>query len=168
MNQDLASKLRPLNPTSKQLLDMLSNILKDERLLPKSLLFIPDYLGRLITPQIFEAKVNETFLKRRMFWKMRNGPPPNEIKALTSSTISYLSQWDWERDEALGDKATSPIILYINQNHPKLKSMLPTWSDRIEQITKIWNELSNETQKFYIDKARVNLEIRMSTQVIKE
>ena len=59
-------------------------------------------------------------------------------------------------------------ILYINQNHPKLKSMLPTWSDRIEQITKIWNELSNETQKFYIDKARVNVEIRMSTQVIKE
>ena len=148
---------------------MLSNILKDERLLPKSLLFIPDYLGRLITPQIFEAKVNETFLKREMFLKMRNGPPPNEIKSPASSNqIHYRSQWDWERDEALGDKATSPIILYINQNHPKLKSMLPTWSDRIEQITKIWNELSNETQKFYIDKARVNLEIRMSTQVTKE
>merc|ERR1712153_259913 len=87
-------------------------------------------------------------------------PPMGQLpKASTPSDTSSAQRnqlLKWESDEPLGDQATIAMILYVNQNHPNLKTEYPIWADRIKQIAKIWMNLPDDKRQPYVQAAREN------------
>lgn len=60
------------------------------------------------------------------------------------------------RDEQLQEMACISCVLYANINHPELRTEYPNWTDRCEQILKVWRALSPEQKAIYLLRARDN------------
>jgi len=84
------------------------------------------------------------------------GQPPKPPTPSDTSSAQRNQLHKWESDEPLGDQATIAMILYVNQNHPNLKTEYPIWADRIKQIAKIWMNLPDDKRQPYVQAAREN------------
>ncbi|XP_051910013.1 histone-lysine N-methyltransferase 2C-like [Hippocampus zosterae] len=73
----------------------------------------------------------------------------------TMST-AQRSMMKWEKEEALGERATVAPVLYCNTNFPQLREQYPEWSTRVKQIAKLWRKASSQDRAPYVQRARDN------------
>lgn len=63
----------------------------------------------------------------------------------------------WERQEQLGDKATSAAALFVKELHPYLRQQHPSSVARSAIAAKFWRELPDKEKLRFVQKSRENL-----------
>ncbi|XP_078474405.1 histone-lysine N-methyltransferase 2C isoform X8 [Lampetra planeri] len=86
------------------------------------------------------------------------GAPPAVAGEGEGDGLSYNQRniLKWEKDELLGEMATTSPVLYANINFPNLKTEYPDWPTRAKQIAKLWRKASASEKAPFLQKARDN------------